>query len=67
MTNSSVRISEMNLVICVACGLGMKETPKLQRNLGSRHKGYSTASTSFFTWKELSLTIHGQSLLLKAV
>ena len=39
MANSSVGINGMNSVICVACGLGIKETPKLQRNLGSRYKG----------------------------
>ena len=37
MADSSVRTSDIN------CGLGMKETPKLRRNLGLRHKGCSTA------------------------
>ena len=65
MADSS-RSGTMNSVICVACGLDMTETPKLRRNLGSRHKGSAIeiCERVLITWKELSLTIHGQSLLI---
>ena len=48
MAKPFVRTSDMNLVICTACQLGMKETP---RNLGSRHKGCLNASVSFLHGK----------------
>ena len=69
MADSSVGTSTMNPVVCVTCGLDLKETSKL-RNLGSWHKGCTIeiCERVFITWKELTLTlaltIHRRSLLI---
>ena len=69
MADSSVGTSTMNSVVCVTCGLDLKETPKL-RNLGLRHKGCTIeiCKRVIITWKELTLilalTIHRWSFLI---
>ena len=51
-----------DVVICVACGVNMTETPKIRRNLGSKHKGCSVevCERVLRMWKELALAIDSQ-------
>ena len=59
---SSVSTDTMNPVICIACGLNMTETPKIRRNLGSKHKGSSieVCERVLRMWKELALAADSQ-------
>ena len=53
----SVSTVAMNPVICMVCVLNMTEILKIQRNIGSKHKGSSIELCEhvLHTWKELAL------------